>query len=233
MLLLPLAVVRLERPLHAWPPRTPGPRKWALGAARTADVEPSRTRTGGQARRPSVRLPDTARQSGPGPVEPNGRGERSGRMVRLGIAPSPVNFRRPRMWTTPARILVGVRCRTGNVRDPNVRSVPGVGDFPETPVSGHPPVTSDTDRGVGVAHHDRFSTLVDIPVDNRGSSVVTPAADDLWAKVAAAVRAQLSEATWNTWFQGVRALGPHRRHAGPRAFRARSPSNGSERATSV
>lgn len=34
----------------------------------------------------------------------------------------------------------------------------------------------------------------------------TPAADDLWAKVAAAVRAQLAEATWNTWFQGVHAL---------------------------
>jgi chromosomal replication initiator protein len=36
--------------------------------------------------------------------------------------------------------------------------------------------------------------------------VGTAAADDLWAKVAAAVRAQLSEATWNTWFQGVHAL---------------------------
>jgi chromosomal replication initiator protein len=35
--------------------------------------------------------------------------------------------------------------------------------------------------------------------------VGTPAADDLWARVAAAVRAQLSEATWNTWFQGVHA----------------------------
>jgi chromosomal replication initiator protein len=35
--------------------------------------------------------------------------------------------------------------------------------------------------------------------------VGTPAADDLWARVAAAVRAQLSEATWNTWFQGVYA----------------------------
>ena len=34
----------------------------------------------------------------------------------------------------------------------------------------------------------------------------TRAADDLWAKVAAAVRAQLSEATWNTWFPGVHAL---------------------------
>jgi chromosomal replication initiator protein len=37
-------------------------------------------------------------------------------------------------------------------------------------------------------------------------AVGTAAADDLWAKVAAAVRAQLSEATWNTWFQGVHAL---------------------------
>jgi chromosomal replication initiator protein len=36
--------------------------------------------------------------------------------------------------------------------------------------------------------------------------VATPAADDLWARVAAAVRAQLAEATWNTWFQGVHAL---------------------------
>jgi chromosomal replication initiator protein len=36
--------------------------------------------------------------------------------------------------------------------------------------------------------------------------VGTPAADDLWSKVAAAVRAQLSEATWNTWFQGVHAV---------------------------
>jgi chromosomal replication initiator protein len=33
----------------------------------------------------------------------------------------------------------------------------------------------------------------------------TPAADDLWAKVSAAVRAQLSESTWNTWFGGVHA----------------------------
>jgi chromosomal replication initiator protein len=33
----------------------------------------------------------------------------------------------------------------------------------------------------------------------------TPAADDLWAKVAPAVRAQLSESTWNTWFGGVHA----------------------------
>jgi chromosomal replication initiator protein len=45
-------------------------------------------------------------------------------------------------------------------------------------------------------------------VDKRwgAATVGTPAADDLWAKVGAAVRAQLSEATWNTWFQGVHAL---------------------------
>src|SRR6478672_9997708 len=53
---------------------------------------------------------------------------------------------------------------------------------------------------------DGFSTRVDIAVDNRGVGMGTPAADDLWVKVAAAVRAQLSEATWNTWFQGVHAL---------------------------
>jgi chromosomal replication initiator protein len=51
-----------------------------------------------------------------------------------------------------------------------------------------------------------FSTNVDSPVDKRGRALGTAAADDLWAKVAAAVRAQLSEATWNTWFQGVHAL---------------------------
>jgi chromosomal replication initiator protein len=34
----------------------------------------------------------------------------------------------------------------------------------------------------------------------------TRAADDLWVKVAAAVRAQLSDATWNTWFREVHAL---------------------------
>ena len=41
-----------------------------------------------------------------------------------------------------------------------------------------------------------FSTFVDTPVDNPGEQHMgTPAADDLWLKVAAAVRAQLSEAT--------------------------------------
>jgi chromosomal replication initiator protein len=54
---------------------------------------------------------------------------------------------------------------------------------------------------------DRFSTLVDTAVDNPGERRMgTRAADDLWAKVAAAARAQLSEGTWNTWFPGVHAL---------------------------
>jgi chromosomal replication initiator protein len=43
-------------------------------------------------------------------------------------------------------------------------------------------------------------------VDNRGARMGTRAADDLWVKVAAAVRAQLSDATWNTWFREVHAL---------------------------
>ena len=33
-----------------------------------------------------------------------------------------------------------------------------------------------------------------------------PAADDIWDRGARAIRAQLAEATWNTWFQGVRPL---------------------------
>lgn len=34
----------------------------------------------------------------------------------------------------------------------------------------------------------------------------TTDAEELWARVATAVRRQLAEPTWNTWFQGVRAL---------------------------
>jgi hypothetical protein len=44
---------------------------------------------------------------------------------------------------------------------------------------------------------------VDVPVDNQDSA--GPAAD-IWDRGARAIRAQLAEATWNTWFQGVRAL---------------------------
>jgi chromosomal replication initiator protein len=44
---------------------------------------------------------------------------------------------------------------------------------------------------------------VEVPVDNRD---LAPAADEIWDRGARAIRAQLAEATWNTWFQGVRAL---------------------------
>ena len=53
--------------------------------------------------------------------------------------------------------------------------------------------------------HTLWSALWKSFVATRGSIVGTPAADDLWSKVAAAVRAQLNESTWNTWFQGVHA----------------------------
>ena len=43
-------------------------------------------------------------------------------------------------------------------------------------------------------------------MDNTTKQQHTAAAEDLWSRVSAAVRAQLSEATWQTWFQGVRAL---------------------------
>ena len=65
------------------------------------------------------------------------------------------------------------------------------------------------------------------------ATVGTPAADDLWAKVAAAVRAQLSEATWNTWFQGVHALDLQRRHPDPRRPQLGRRSSGSAPATTA
>jgi len=48
---------------------------------------------------------------------------------------------------------------------------------------------------------------VDVPVDNRGDGLGTDdAAEDLWSRVATAVRRQLAEPIWNTWFQGVHVL---------------------------
>ena len=206
MLLLPLAVVRLERSLHAWPPRTPGPRKWALGAARTADVEPSRTRTGGQARRPSVRLRDTARQSGPGPVEPNGRVERSRRTVRLGISPSRVNFRRPRMWTPPARILVGVAAALVTSATPTFGRYRASETSPKRPslVTHRSPRTPTAESG---SHTTAASPHLWIFLWTTGG-----AAWSLQQRTTCGPRSRQqsapnsSEATWNTWFQGVQAL---------------------------
>jgi chromosomal replication initiator protein len=44
-------------------------------------------------------------------------------------------------------------------------------------------------------------------VDKRGSTIASrAAAEELWARVGAAVRQQLNDRTWDIWFQGVRAL---------------------------
>jgi chromosomal replication initiator protein len=43
-------------------------------------------------------------------------------------------------------------------------------------------------------------------VDNPVTQQQIAAAEDLWSRVGAAVRAQLAEATWKTWFQGLRAV---------------------------
>ena len=68
-----------------------------------------------------------------------------------------------------------------------------------------------------------FSTLVDVPVDNvdrPNSSGATPNGADLtgsdrggddiaeriWEQAGSRLRAELAEATWHTWFQGVRAV---------------------------
>jgi chromosomal replication initiator protein len=49
-----------------------------------------------------------------------------------------------------------------------------------------------------------FSTTVDASVENAGNTAST--ADDIWQRCAELLRAQLADATWNTWFLGVRAV---------------------------
>ena len=125
------------------------------------------------------------------------------RPADLGIPPWRPRFPANRVWMTPLWAL-SLSDVADIVRRPQRSGrPPGVGYFPERPV-GQWPLESRAPRRA-----TRFSTLVDTSVDNGGIAVGTPAADDLWAKVAAAVRAQLSEAAWNTWFQGVHALDLH------------------------
>jgi hypothetical protein len=57
VLLLALPVVRLVRPFHPWPPRTPGP-KWGLGASARHVVWSSRA-----SGRPSLRADSAPGQS--------------------------------------------------------------------------------------------------------------------------------------------------------------------------
>jgi chromosomal replication initiator protein len=49
---------------------------------------------------------------------------------------------------------------------------------------------------------------VDEPVDERGPDIRADA-ENLWSRVSDALRPQLSEATWNTWFEGVHAISFH------------------------
>ena len=227
MLLLPLAVVRLERPLHAWPPRTPGPRKWALGAARTADVEPSRTRTGGQADGPVYGFP-TRRDN----RVPAGSGRMVGRMVRLGISPSRVTFRRPRMWTPPARILVGVAAALVTSATPTFGRYRASETSPKRPslVTHRSPRTPTAESG---SHTTAASPHLWIFLWTTGG-----AAWSLQQRTTCGPRSR-QQSGHNCrkppGTRGSKACGPwtSRTTRWRSASRALSPSNGSERATSV
>ena len=132
VLLLPLPVVRLERPLHAWPPRTPGPREWALGAARhrcagtwrlvaVVAVRAQARRAGGQC---SVRVVAEARQSGlPAPLT-------------LGNTPLGRRFPTLRRCGPCPDGPCGPRGGAGNVRDPNVPAGPGRRELPRSAPHG-------------------------------------------------------------------------------------------------
>ena len=187
--------------LHAWPPRTPGPKvgpwggraaccgtahKWKASlraGARTAAIHPSdgpssRTIGASSRERPVIDALVGVVHSADMRAAPR----RTGRPRCSGTSP----------W--PRRRLERWPIRPGQEQPDLTR--PWL-----LHTCGH---TLWTTRGVGMG---------------------TPAADDLWAKVAAAVRAQLSEATWNTWFQGVHALDLHRRDPD-----ARGPELGRRRA---
>ena len=69
------------------------------------------------------------------------------------------------------------------------------------------PERAETCHRRRAGQHQPFSTPVDGVVDNQGMRTMNVgAAEELWARVGAAVRQQLSDSTWDVWFQGVRAL---------------------------
>src|SRR5262249_55610470 len=75
---------------------------------------------------------------------------------------------------------------------------------PTPPVRAHIPARPCLTRA---GAQPTFSTPVDQPVDNRGLHGMNVAgAENLWSRVSAAVRQQLSESTWEVWFQGIRAI---------------------------
>ncbi len=105
------------------------------------------------------------------------------------------------LWMPPDEAVCRVVHSAAIVRDPSDPSAPGAGYFPTRP-PGH----IAEEWATGWYQRGRSPHLWTRLWTTGKADVGTPAADDLWAKVAAAVRAQLSEATWNTWFQGVHAL---------------------------
>src|SRR5262245_4693129 len=104
------------------------------------------------------------------------------------------------MWMAPSVGLVRSRWVLVASATPAIRPATDVGNFPVCPLW----VLAVETRLP--SEQPFLHTCGQLCGQRRGRSVATPAADDLWARVAAAVRAQLAEATWNTWFQGVHAL---------------------------
>ncbi len=95
---------------------------------------------------------------------------------------------------------------------PRARRVPVVGSGRRCYVARTPPGASEHTQQLALASHAlgsirTFSTSVDQPVDKWGLDATNVAgAEELWARVSAAVRQQLSESTWEVWFQGLRAI---------------------------
>src|SRR5262249_21732005 len=75
--------------------------------------------------------------------------------------------------------------------------------------------SNNATRGLGGAgrRRPRFSTSVEVPVDNSdradpsaAEDITDEVAEELWDAGATALRTQLAEATWHAWFQSVRAV---------------------------
>ena len=222
VLLLPLAVVRLERPLHAWPPRTPGPREWALGAARHRR-RGNRVRT--RHRRDRRDGAGWTAQSYAAETTVRSRDRRAPVAAPIGDRSLRPRFRVHGVWTTPASALVGLAAALVTSATPTFRPAPGVGNFPATPAEGTRPTESRVDG------RDRFSTLVDMPVDNTGeqrghSSSGRPLGKGRGRRAGPTLRSDVEHVVPGC----TRSTSPTTRWCS--ASRARSPSSGSARATS-
>jgi hypothetical protein len=116
------------------------------------------------------------------------------------------------LWITPqtrlhpqrARPLVRPRALLGSPSRP--RNGPIRRTSPEGFPRGRPTVMTTREANASLVC---FSTLVDGSVDNSdlaSTTVVSSMAVDLWDSGSTALRAQLAEGTWNTWFREVRPV---------------------------